>query len=70
MAIDKLSIHDLLIDNVPGTPPPDDAANKEPIDPQQPDHSCTPNPTKMKTYRQVVGVDNVGRKAYGKATGL
>jgi len=71
MAIDKLSINDLLIDNIPGTPPPpDDTANKEPIDPQQPDLTCTPDPTKTKAHRQIVGVENVGRKAYCKATWL
>ena len=70
MAIDKLPINDRLVDNVPGAPPPEDTPIEEPLYPQKPDLSCTPNPTKMKTYRQVVGVDNVGRKAYGKATGL
>jgi len=70
MAIDKLSINDLLIDNVPGAPPPEDTPNQEPIDPQQPDLTCTPDPTKTKAYRQVVGVENVGGTAYGKATGL
>jgi len=69
MAIDKLSINDLLRDKVPGTPPPQDTLNEEPIDPQQPDLTCTPDPTKTKAHRQVVGVDNVGGKAYGKATG-
>jgi len=32
MAIDMLSINDLLIDNVPGAPPPEDTPNEEPID--------------------------------------
>jgi len=70
MAIDKLSINDLLLDNVPGAPPPEDTPNEEPIDPQQPDLTCTPDPNKTKAHRQVVGVENVGGKAYGKATGL
>jgi len=70
MAIDKLSNNDLLLDNVPGAPPPKDTPNEEPIDPQQPDLTCTPDPTKTKVDRQVVGVENAGGKAYGKATGL
>jgi len=70
MAIDKLSIHDPLVDNVRGAPPPEDTPNAEPIDPQLPDLSCTPDPTKTKAHRQVVGVENAGWKAYGKATGL
>jgi hypothetical protein len=37
MAIDKLSIDDLLIDTVPGAPPPEHTPNEEPINPQQPD---------------------------------
>jgi len=70
MAINKLSINDLLIDNIPGAPPPEDTPNKEPIDPQQPDLTCTPDPTKTRAHRQVVGVENAGGKAYGKSTGL
>ena len=70
MAIDKLSINDLLLDNVPGAPPPEDTPNEEPIDPQQPDLTCTPHPTKTKAHWQVVRVDNVGGKVYRKATGL
>jgi hypothetical protein len=34
MAIDKLSINDLLISNLLGAPPPDDTPNEAPIDPQ------------------------------------
>jgi hypothetical protein len=34
MAIHKLSISDLLLDNVPGAPPREDTPNEEPIDPQ------------------------------------
>jgi hypothetical protein len=70
MAIDKLSINDLLPDNIPGAPPPEDTPNEEPIDPQQPDLTCTPDPTKRKTHRQVVVVENAGEKVYGKASGL
>ena len=70
MAIEKLSIDDLLIDNILGAPPPEDTPNKEPIDPQQPDLTYTPDPTKIMALRQVAGVENAGGKAYGKATGL
>jgi hypothetical protein len=70
MAIDKLSINDLLIGNIPGALPPEDSPNEECIDPQQHDLTCTPDPTKSKAHRQVVGVENPGGKANGKATGL
>jgi len=70
MAIDKLSINNLLIDIVLGVPPPEDTPNEEPIDPQQPDLTCTPDPTKTKAHWQVVGVENTGGKAYANATGL
>jgi len=70
MAIHKLSINDLLIDNVPGAPPPEDTPNEESIDPQQPDLTCTPDPTQIRSHRQGVGVENAGGKAYCKATGL
>jgi len=70
MAIDKLSINDLHLDNVPGAPPPEDTPNEGPIDPQQRDLACTPDTTKTKTDRQVVGVENVGGTVHGKATGL
>jgi len=70
MASDKLTINDILIDNVPGAPPPEDTLNEEPIDPQQPDLTCTPDPTKTKAHRQVVGVENAVGKENGKATGL
>ena len=70
MAINKLSINDQLIDNIPGAPAPEDTNNQEPIDPPQPDLTYTPNPTQTKAHRQVVGVENVRGKAYGKATGL
>jgi len=71
MAIDELSplVH-LPIDNVPGAPPPEDTPNEEPIDPQKSNLSCTSDPTKTRGHRQVVGVENAGGKAYGKATGL
>ena len=70
MAIDKLPINDRLIDNVPGAPPPEDTPNEDPIDPQQPDLTCTPDSTKTKAYTQVVRVENTEGKAYGKATEL
>jgi len=70
MAIEMLSINNLLIDHVPGATPPEDAPYKEPIEPQQLDLTCTPDPTKTMAHRQVVGVENAGANAYGKATGL
>jgi len=48
MAIDKVSINDLLIDYVLGALPTEDTLNEEPINPQQPDLTCTPDPTKKK----------------------
>jgi hypothetical protein len=70
MAINKLSMNDLPIANIPGAQPPDDIPNKELTDPQQPDLTCSPDSTKTKTHRKVVGVENTGGKQYGKATGL
>jgi hypothetical protein len=70
MAIDKLPINDRLSDNTLRAPPPENTPNKEPIDSQQPDLTCTPDPTKTKAHRQVVGVEYAGGKAYGKAIGL
>ena len=70
MSINKVSINNLLIENVSGVPPPEDTPSKEPVDPQQPDLSCTPDPTKSKAHRQIVGVENAGGKVFGKATGL
>ena len=70
MAIDKLSFNDLPTDIVLGTPPPEDTLNEEPIDPKQPDLTWNPDSTETKACRQVVGVENAGGKAYGKATGL
>ena len=66
----SLSTNDLTIDNVPGAPPPEDTPDKETMDPQKPDLTCTPDLTKMKALMQVVGVDIAGGNAYGKATGL
>jgi hypothetical protein len=60
MAIDKLSRNDLLIPNVPGAPQPEDTPHNESIDSEQPDLTCTPDPTQTKTYRQVFGVENAG----------
>ena len=70
MAIHKLSIKDRLFANIQCAPPPEDSTNEEPIDPLQSDLICTPDPTESKANRQVVGVENAGGKAYGKATGL
>ena len=71
MAINELSqLIYLPIDNVPGTPPPEDTPDKETIDPQMPDLTCTLDPTKTRPDRPVVEVDNAAGKAYGKATGL
>ena len=66
MAVDKLSFNELLIGNVPGAPPPEHTPNVEPIEPQQPDLTCTPDPTKTKAHRQVVGVENAGGKHMAK----
>ena len=70
MAIEKLPINDQLMDNVPGAPPPEDAPNEDSVDPQQPDLTCIPEPTKTKAHRQEVPLENAERTAYGKATGL
>jgi len=70
MAIDKQPINVLPVDTILGAPPPQDTPNEEPIDPQQPDLTCTPDPTKTKVHRQVVGVENGREKVYGKATEL
>jgi len=70
MAINKLPINDWIMDNIPGAPPPEDTPDEEPIDPQKPDLTCTPDPKKTQAHRQVVGLENAGGKAYGKATGL
>jgi hypothetical protein len=70
MAIDKLPINNPLIANAPGAPPPEDSPNEEPIDPQQPDLTCTPDRTKTKAHRYIVGRENAGGTACGKATGL
>jgi len=71
MAIDKLSINDILINNLQGVPPPPvDTPTKESIDTQPPDLTYTSDPTRTQAHSQVVGVENVGGKAYGTATGL
>jgi len=58
--------NDLPIDNVPGAPPAEDTPNKETIEPQKPDLTCTPDPTKTKAPRQEVGVENAGGKHKAK----
>jgi len=70
MTMDKLLINDLLMYNIPGEPRTEDAATEASIDPQQPDLTGTPDPTMYKTHRVVIGVENVGGKEYGNATGL
>jgi len=64
------STYNLPIGNVPGAPPPEDTPDEETIDPHKPDLTSTPDPTMTRAHRQVIGVENVGGKAYGKATGL
>ena len=64
------STNDLITDNVPGAPPPEDTPDNETIYPQKHDLTRTPDPTNTKAHRQVVGVDNAGEIAHGKATGL
>jgi len=70
MASNKLSNNNRLTVNVLCAPPPAGSTNEEPRDSQQPEHTCTPHPPKIKVLGQVVGVENVGGTAYGKATGL
>jgi len=70
MAIDRLSSTNLPIVNVPGVWPPEDTPSEQPTDPQNPNLTCTPDPTKTKTHREVIGLENAEWKAYGKATGL
>jgi hypothetical protein len=71
MAVDELSqlLH-LPIDNVLGAPPPEYTVNRDTVDPQKTDLTCTTDPKKPRAHRQVVGVANAGGMAYGKATGL
>jgi len=64
------STNNLRIDNGPGASPPQDTSDEETIYLQKPDLTGTPDPTKRRAHRQVVGVEYVGGKAYGKATGL
>jgi len=56
----------LPIDNVPGTPPSEDTAHEELLEPQKPDLTCTPDQTTTRADRQVVGVDNTGGKHMAK----
>jgi len=51
-------------------PPPTDTPEEEPINPQKPYLTCTPDPTKTGAHRQIVGVENAHGKADGKATAL
>jgi hypothetical protein len=70
MVMDKVSINDLLMDIIPGQPPPDVTPHKDPLDPQQPYLTSTTDQTKTKAHRQVVGMGNAGGETYGKATAL
>jgi len=70
MAIDRLSIDDPIIGNIPGIALPHDTPNKQPIDPQSPDLFGTPDPTKLMAHTPVVGVENVWGIACSTATGL
>jgi hypothetical protein len=70
MAIVKLPINDRLIDNIQGAPPLEETPNEDPIDSQQADLTGTPDPSKPKAHRKVVGLENAEGKASGKATGL
>jgi hypothetical protein len=45
MALNNLSTHTLPIDHEPGTAPPEDTLDEEPIDPHNPDFTSTPDPT-------------------------
>jgi hypothetical protein len=67
LVIDELSqlIHP-PIDNAYGAPPPEDTSDEEPIDPQKPNLTCTPDSTKTRAHRQVVGVEKVGAKHMAK----
>jgi len=65
MAIVKLSIHNLHIDNALGAPPPENIRKEEPLDPHQPDLTCTPNPSIRMVQWQVVAVEDAGGKACG-----
>jgi hypothetical protein len=61
MAIDQLSyLIYLPIDNICGSPPPEDSPDEETLYPQKPDLTCTPDSTKMGPNRQVVAVENAG----------
>jgi hypothetical protein len=45
------STNDPPINNIPAAPRPEDTPNKEPIKPQQPGLTCSPDPTKAKAHR-------------------
>jgi len=71
MGIDELSqLSHLPIDNEPGVPLPGDTPDKETMDRRKPGLTCTTDQKKTNDDRQVVGVENAGGKAYGKATGV
>ena len=64
------STNNLPMDNVHGAPPPEVTPDDETVDPQKPDLTCTPHPTKTRAHWQAVGVQNAGGKPYAKATAL
>jgi len=68
MAVNKLSIDDLPIDNILVVPPPEYTSNKEYIIPPQADLTFTPDPIRAKAHKQVVGVDNTGGNVYGNVS--
>jgi hypothetical protein len=55
-----------LINNVPSAPTPTETSNEKTIDPREHDLTCTFHATQTRAPWQVVGVENVGGKAYGK----
>jgi len=70
IAIEKLPVNDLLLDNVVGAPPPEVTPKEEYIDSQQPDLTCSTYPIQTKAHTQVVGVEIAGGNVYGEVTGL
>lgn len=70
MAIRKLLTNNLLIDNVPNTPSPEDTADNEPVDLQNSDLTCNHGPTRTMAHQEAVGVQNVEGQVHGKVTAL
>jgi hypothetical protein len=57
------STNNVTIDNVTGAPPAEDTSNKDAINPQYLNLTCTPDSTKVSACQQGLAVENVGRKA-------